>query len=150
MLNGEPSVSSRQKCLSVNNAENALILTGLFLSDVFWWWYSITSNMRDLNPSDLNGFKFPSTIFNDSDFLNCCKTLKNDLISNSKMQVREQKKTGHTETQLFKIALSKSIISDLDKIMAKHYGFTEEELDFIINYDIKYRMSDELNADSEE
>ena len=25
-------------------------------------------------------------------------------------------------------------------------GFTEEELDFIINYDIKYRMGDELNA----
>jgi len=24
--------------------------------------------------------------------------------------------------------------------LAKHYGFTEEELDFIINYDIKYRM----------
>ncbi len=25
-------------------------------------------------------------------------------------------------------------------ILAKHYGFTDEELDFIINYDIKYRM----------
>ena len=25
-------------------------------------------------------------------------------------------------------------------VLAKHYGFTEEELDFIINYDIKYRM----------
>ena len=24
--------------------------------------------------------------------------------------------------------------------MAQHYGFTDEELDFIINYDIKYRM----------
>jgi len=24
--------------------------------------------------------------------------------------------------------------------LGKHYGFTEEELDFIINYDIKYRM----------
>jgi hypothetical protein len=24
-------------------------------------------------------------------------------------------------------------------------GFTEEELDFIINYDIKYRMGKELN-----
>jgi hypothetical protein len=23
---------------------------------------------------------------------------------------------------------------------ARHYGFTDEELDFIINYDIKYRM----------
>ena len=29
----------------------------------------------------------------------------------------------------------------------RHYGFTEEELDFIINYDIKYRMGDELNGE---
>ena len=27
---------------------------------------------------------------------------------------------------------------------AKHYGFTEEELDYIINYDIKYRMGKDL------
>ena len=33
------------------------------------------------------------------------------------------------------------------ELLAKHYGFTEEELDFIINYDIKYRMGDELNAE---
>lgn len=25
-------------------------------------------------------------------------------------------------------------------MLARHYSFTEEELDFIINYDIKYRM----------
>ena len=35
--------------------------------------------------------------------------------------------------------------SEIDKVLAKHYGFTDEELDFIINYDIKYRMGDELN-----
>jgi hypothetical protein len=28
--------------------------------------------------------------------------------------------------------------------LAKHYGFTDEELDFIINYDIKYRMGAEV------
>lgn len=31
-------------------------------------------------------------------------------------------------------------IDDIDRVLAKHYGFTDEELDFIINYDIKYRM----------
>ena len=41
--------------------------------------------------------------------------------------------------------LSKPIIDEIDKVLAKHYGFTEEELDFIINYDIKYLMGDELN-----
>ena len=30
-------------------------------------------------------------------------------------------------------------------LQTKHYGFTEEA-DFIINYDIKYRMGDKLNA----
>ena len=37
------------------------------------------------------------------------------------------------------------IIDEIDKVLAKHYGFTDEELDFIINYDIKYRMGDELS-----
>jgi hypothetical protein len=30
----------------------------------------------------------------------------------------------------------------------KHYGFTEKELDYIINFDIKYRMS--LNGNGNE
>ena len=41
--------------------------------------------------------------------------------------------------------LPKPIIDEIDELLAKHYGFTEEELDFIINYDIKYRMGDKLN-----
>jgi len=28
-------------------------------------------------------------------------------------------------------------------VLAQHYGFSEEELDFIIHYDIKYRMGKE-------
>ena len=47
-------------------------------------------------------------------------------------------------------AKSKPIIDEIDKLLAKHYGFTEEELDFIINYDIKYRMGDELKEGSDE
>jgi hypothetical protein len=39
--------------------------------------------------------------------------------------------------------LSKSIIDEIDRVLAKHYGFTDEELDFLLNYDIKYRMGPE-------
>uniref|UniRef100_A0AB33IV91 Uncharacterized protein n=2 Tax=unclassified Prevotella TaxID=2638335 RepID=A0AB33IV91_9BACT len=35
----------------------------------------------------------------------------------------------------------------IDKVLAHHYGFAEEELDFIINYDIKYHMGEELNEE---
>ena len=56
------------------------------------------------------------------------------------------KATGRVEYDEYYPKLSKPIIDEIDELLAKHYGFTEEELDFIINYDIKYRMGDELNA----
>lgn len=35
---------------------------------------------------------------------------------------------------------SKPIIDQIDAALAQHYGFTSEQLDFIQNYDIKYRL----------
>jgi len=46
---------------------------------------------------------------------------------------------------IFAASKSKSIIDEIDRVLAKHYGFTDEELDFIINYDIKYRMGRDVS-----
>ena len=45
--------------------------------------------------------------------------------------------------------MSKAIIDEIDRVLAAHYGFTAEELDFIINYDIKYRMGRDTELDNE-
>jgi hypothetical protein len=71
--------------------------------------------------------------------------LTKDVIAKSKRRVYVYKATGRVEYDEFYMKLSKPIIDEIDKVLAKHYGFTEEELDFIINYDIKYRMGDELS-----
>ena len=63
------------------------------------------------------------------------------------MLVRQQKQTGRTETQSFKIQRSKNVIDEIDRALAPHYGLRDEELDFIINYDIKYRMSGESDEE---
>ena len=41
-------------------------------------------------------------------------------------------------------------MDQIDRVLAKHYGFADEELDFIINYDIKYRMGRDSDTESEE
>jgi hypothetical protein len=43
--------------------------------------------------------------------------------------------------------LSKPIIEKTNKVLAKLCGVTEEELNFIINYDIKYRTGGELEGE---
>jgi hypothetical protein len=47
-------------------------------------------------------------------------------------------------------AACKPIIDEIDRVLARHYGFTEEELDFIINYDIKYRLGQDAGEEGDE
>jgi hypothetical protein len=49
-------------------------------------------------------------------------------------------KTGNIRYQEFYSKLSKPVLDEIDCVLAEHYSFTDGELDFIINYDIKYRM----------
>lgn len=44
------------------------------------------------------------------------------------------------------IEFDNKLIDQIDTTLVQHYNFTEEELDFIINYDIKYHMGKELDA----
>jgi hypothetical protein len=60
-------------------------------------------------------------------------------------------KHGTLSIQTFQPKLSKPIIDEIDCVLGKHYGLTDEELDFIINHDIKYRMGnvDDENGEDE-
>ena len=56
-----------------------------------------------------------------------------------KNYVDEMQKSG-LMLQTFDYSSTKSILDEIDTVLAGYYGFTAEELDFIINYDIKYRV----------
>jgi hypothetical protein len=147
IINGEKGSSSRETTISLDKKETPKLFVTIFSSSLFWWWYTVTSNLRDLNPSDLLGFKFDNALIGNNELIDLADQYIKDVNFNSKMLTRIQEKTGKTQTQSFKLSKSKPIIDEIDKILAKHYGFTEEELDFIINYDIKYRMGGELEGE---
>ena len=43
----------------------------------------------------------------------------------------------------------KSQIDAIDCELGRHYRFTEEELDFVVNYDFKYRMGRDEDDEDE-
>ena len=75
------------------------------------------------------------------------RRLMDDLKENSQIKIRVFKATGKAELQEFSVAKSKPIIDEIDRVLARHYGFTDAELDFIIHYDIKYRMGRDAESD---
>jgi hypothetical protein len=65
--------------------------------------------------------------------------------TNAERKKVNYKGSGTVKYDAFSVKHSKTILNEIDQLFAEHYGFSESELDFIINYDIKYRMGDSLN-----
>lgn len=147
-LNGVETTSSKEESISFITEKEQYSAICLWWSDLYWWWYQINSDVRNNNPSDLVSLPIINDIFSEASFKELGKELIKDLKDNSIWS--ERKFQGNiSRYKSFIPKFSKPIIDEIDKLLAKHYGFTEEELDFIINYDIKYRMGDELNKDEE-
>jgi len=62
-----------------------------------------------------------------------------DLRNHSKLLEMKYEKQGRLLIQCFYPKYSKPILDEIDHVLAQHYCFTPDELDYIIYYDIKYR-----------
>ena len=124
---------------------SALSVVAILSSDIFWWYYS--SHFDMFNLGDYQIFGFNALPFKNNE-LQELKSLGQKYVKSLFDNAIERKvdtKKGSIIQREFYVRKSKSIINQIDLVLGHHYGFTDEELDFIINYDIKYRMGDELN-----
>ncbi len=109
----------------------------LFNSSLFWWYYTVTFDTFNLKDYMLFGFRFKYP--RDESIIDALKICCRELMANYKVNA-EHLKRGPTGSYTVYARKAKPVIDEIDRVLAKHYGFTNEELDFIINYDIKYRM----------
>jgi hypothetical protein len=122
-------------------------------ANLFYWFVTVFSDCRHVNKREID--IFPINL--DSITINSCgmglvrlaSMLMHDLDSKSE---RRKMRFSHDNltVQCIIPKFSKPIIDEIDRILAKHYGFTDEELDFIINYDIKYRMGSVVGEDGDD
>jgi hypothetical protein len=121
-------------------------------SNLFFWFFIVFSDCRNVNSREI--LRFPIEINSiDEDAIRKLGKMSNNLMldfgENAIFQTRNDKRAGILEIQSYQPRLSKHIIDEIDKILSKHYDFTDEMLDFILNNDIKYRMGSELNKNDE-
>jgi len=143
--------SSEEKLLFLDDGIDRYCIISALCSNLWWWYFTITSDCRHLGNRDIFTFPFDPremVLTERENLSHLGKEFVRDLQKNAIKAVRVYKETNSVDCLSFRVSLSKPIIDEIDKVLAKHYGFTEEELDFIINYDIKYRMG--RNGDKDE
>ena len=77
------------------------------------------------------------------------KSSNPDVIAEDGKVTRPAAGEGDAEVTLTATITSGEVSEEKEFKVTVKQQLTEEELDFIINYDIKYRMGDELNKDEE-
>ena len=137
--NGERMAPPHGRNIFFKSREACAFASCLVNSTLFYWVYSGFSDCEHINDALLRSFKVPDSWCNEN-----WEALESRLASALKRNSQRKTictKQGHKiEYDELDASKTKDIIDEIDRVLAAHYGFTDEELDFIINYDIKYRM----------
>lgn len=136
-------ISSHTKTLCLPSRDEAKVITAILNSSLFYWWFLLLSNCRDLSLREIE--RLPLKIDKVDGYTKkkmgiLCDQLMKSYNKNSFRKECQYKATGKVVYDEYYPRYSKPILDEIDRLLAEHYGLTEEELDFIINYDVKYRM----------
>ncbi|MEZ6081635.1 MAG: hypothetical protein R3C56_39985 [Pirellulaceae bacterium] len=133
--------SSRENSVSFYSERDRDTVFCCLCSSTHYWLYQARTNCRDFNPTDLR-FMPISQVMHDgtSSFHELALEIMNVLETTSQTGSGTYSVGGNVEYQKFRPKVAKVFVDKVDKILSTEFALTEEESDFILNYDIKYRM----------
>lgn len=141
--------TTQLKSISFAQEKQIKLGSSIINSTLFFVWWITNSDCYHLNKPEIANFRISPSEDLYTEISVLADRLSVDMQKKSQRRIYNYRASGRVEYDEFYMKKSKPIIDEIDKVLAKHYGFTEEELDFIINYDIKYRMGDELESNEE-
>jgi len=150
--NVKEASSSTLNTICFKDSDSLLISVALLNSNLFWLFYVAYSSFYHVNPIDV--LSFPVNFEEMSEDIRgslkkLAVQLMEEMNSLSKIETRIHKGGNTSQSQAFYPSLTKSTVDKIDHEIAKYYGFSEDELDAIINYDIVFRLQNEIENGNE-
>jgi hypothetical protein len=138
--NGITKAPAHGRYLYFDSEAISNIVCSLLNSSLFYTYFIAYGDCFHLSDKLASGFPVIKKVIQDKKLITLNQNLIESLKANAQKKTITTKDGDLIEYEEFSASHSKSIIDEIDRVIAQHYGFTDEELDFIINYDIKYRM----------
>ncbi|HEY3326153.1 MAG TPA: Eco57I restriction-modification methylase domain-containing protein [Novimethylophilus sp.] len=137
--NGETVEQPHGRILSLANEQATGFVNCLLNSSLFYWYYSTLADCEHINDSLIQTFPLPLQWAN-TDW-NAISTVIDKTLSSSAKPRTIRTKQGHLiEYDEINGKSAHDQVNTADQALSKLFGLSNEQLDYIINYDIKYRM----------
>lgn len=112
------------------------VVGSLVSSSLYFWWFFALGNCRNLTKEDV--LMFPTPALDNAarpEIVRLYQALMNSYQEHSAIKHRAK-----SRYQEFDWVLAKPDVDSIDAFLAPRFGLTAEQLDFLINYDIKVRV----------
>ena len=139
-----PTGSTKEKPLYLQKRLTNAI--GCILSSsLAFWFYQIYSNNLDWKTYEIENFTIPQLSTENIEYLDKLYTrYLSDIEAKANIRTTSGKSTYNVDSfKEYKIVRSKTIIDEIDDYICPLYGLTEEETDFIKNYELEFRLAGE-------
>ncbi|HET8840036.1 MAG TPA: DNA methyltransferase [Ktedonobacteraceae bacterium] len=140
---GQTRAPSELKFLSFAEPLHARLAFAALNSSLFYWLLTTSSDCRNLNLREIKSLPLDLALISSTrqqKLWELSLALESDLLANSLLRQMTFRGQGRLTIQCLYPVRSRHLIDEIDQVLAEHYGFTTEELDFLLSYDGKYRQ----------
>ena len=144
--NGVSTEPPHGRTLGFRSPDDAGLTVCILNSSLFYWFYSVLSDCEHINDDFVRRFPIPSAL-NSKGWWQKADDLTKAIQSSSKQKAIQTKQGYLIEYDEINAAKERSRIDTIDELLGKAFSLSAEEIDFIRNYDVKYRSSSDGNED---
>ena len=121
------------------------IFTVILNSNLFYWYFVLFSDCRNLTRTVISRLPIDIETISEENMKKLCDLadeLMEDYIVNSNLKTANYSGTGEIVYREYSVRKSKKIIDRADYVLGDIYGLTLNEIQYIQNYDIRFRIGE--------
>ena len=137
--------SSAERTIYFANSKIADAVGCVLSSSLSFWFYQIFSDNLNWKTYEIENFTVPQLSAEDIDYLDkLYSRYLSDIEAKANIRITSGESTYNVDSfKEYKIVRSKAIIDEIDDYICPLYGLTQEETDFIKNYELEFRLAGE-------
>ena len=137
--------SSAERTLYFEDSKIANAIGCILSSNLSFWFYQIFSDNLNWKTYEIENFTIPQLKDENISFLDTLYArYLTDIEAKANVRTTTSESTYNVDSfKEYKIVRSKAIIDEIDDYICPLYGLTQEETDFIKNYELEFRLAGE-------
>ena len=137
--------SSAERTIYFANSKIANAVGCILSSNLSFWFYQIFSDNLNWKTYEIENFTIPQLSTTNIEYLDeLYSRYLSDIEDKANIRTTSGESTYNVDSfKEYKIVRSKAIIDEIDDYIGPLYRLTQEEIDFIKNYELEFRMAGE-------